>query len=66
MEAAEESVQKISDDTFNVAVKEKAERGRANTRVLALIRAYYGGKAKDIRIVSGHHSPHKILSVEGV
>ncbi|MDO8620171.1 MAG: DUF167 domain-containing protein [bacterium] len=51
------------DDLIYVSVREKAEQGLANRRVLELLRVKFGVKA-NVRIVSGHHSPHKIISVE--
>ena len=50
-------------DTLFVWVREKAERGAANRRVLELLKVHYG-RGKKFRIVSGHQSPHKIISVE--
>ena len=57
------SVTEIAADTLSVAVCEKAERGLANRRVLQLLALYFG-KGKRVRLVSGHHSPHKIISVD--
>jgi uncharacterized protein YggU (UPF0235/DUF167 family) len=51
-------------DGYVVAVKAPAERGLANKRVCELIRGYLGDKPGIIQIVSGHHSPHKILNIE--
>ena len=51
------------EELLYMAVRERAEHGLANRRMLELLRARFGGHAK-IRIVSGHHSPHKIISVE--
>ncbi len=51
------------DDVLYVSVKAKAEQGQANKRVLELLRAKFGARTR-VRIVSGHHSPHKIISVE--
>lgn len=50
-------------DSFLVSVKEPAEGNRANTRVLELIGLHFGINPKQIRIISGHHSPGKILSI---
>lgn len=58
-----EEFKKISEDHFEVKVKEKAERNMANKRIIELIRHHFK-TAGDIRIISGHHSPSKILSVE--
>lgn len=62
-ESNQESLEEKASDLFDVAVKEKAEAGRANTRVLGLLKQHFP-KAKRLYIVSGHHSPHKIVSVE--
>lgn len=63
LESKTESVSDIAPDTVLVAVREKAERGLANRRVLQLLGAHFG-KGKRVRLVSGHHSPHKIVSVD--
>lgn len=53
-----------SDDSFLVSVKEQAEGNRANTRVLEVIAEHFGILPKQIRIISGHHAPGKILSIQ--
>jgi len=59
-----EFVKKISEDTFEVEVKAPAERGLANKRILELVRGFFKVyNVKEVRLVSGHHSPHKIISV---
>lgn len=63
-EAKEEFVKKTGTDSFIVSVREKAEQNLANRRVLELIRREFGGAGVIAKIVSGHRSPHKILSVE--
>ena len=63
-DAREESLVKISEDHFEIRVKEPAENNRANRRILALMREYFGSRAKAIRIVIGHHSLSKIVSVD--
>lgn len=57
-----ESVEKVSPDHYVIKVKEKAEMNRANGRILEIMRNEY--KNSSIRIVSGHHSPSKIVSVD--
>ena len=57
-----ESIVQISDTKFEVSVKEEAKQNRANTRMIDLIKEYF--KANKVKIVSGHHSPSKLLSVE--
>lgn len=62
--AKEEKIIKKSDNTFLVWVKEPAERNMANRKVMELVARELTCMPRHIRIVSGHHSPSKILSVE--
>jgi uncharacterized protein YggU (UPF0235/DUF167 family) len=61
--AKKESFEKLKDDHFAAAVRQKAERNRANVRVVELVAEHFGVSAKSVRIVSGHHSPSKLLAV---
>ena len=60
--AKREVVEKNSEDNFHISVREKAERNMANNRILEIFRNMHRGKP--VKIVSGHHSPSKIISVE--
>jgi uncharacterized protein YggU (UPF0235/DUF167 family) len=62
--ARKESFEKISSDHFEASVKEKAERNMANRRVLELVANFFEVPAGKVKLVSGHHSPGKILNVE--
>ena len=62
--AKKEKIDKVSEDHFNISVKEPAERNLANKKVLSLLKDYLKVYNKDIRIVSGHHSPSKIISID--
>lgn len=62
--AREETLSKVSDDHFDVRVREKAERNMANKRVMQLIAQHFGILVGKVRIINGHHSPGKILSVD--
>lgn len=62
--AREESISKVSDDHFDIRVREKAERNMANKRVIGMIAEHFMLPAGKVRIISGHHSPGKILSVD--
>ncbi len=57
-----EKVDKVSEDHYKVSVKQKAENNMANTRLLEIMHTEYPNSV--IRIISGHHSPSKILSIE--
>ncbi len=60
--ARKEIIEKISEDHYNISVKEKAENNRANKRLLEIMRIQYPNSI--VKIISGHHSPSKILSIE--
>ncbi|MFA6227094.1 MAG: DUF167 domain-containing protein [Candidatus Paceibacterota bacterium] len=62
--AKKERFVKKSEDHFDVSVKEPAERGLANGRILELVREHFKVYNGDVRIVSGHHSPGKIISLD--
>jgi uncharacterized protein YggU (UPF0235/DUF167 family) len=59
-----ESFVKISEDHFAASVKEKAERNMANARVRELVAEHFSVPVGKAKLVSGHHSPSKIFSVE--
>ena len=58
-----EKVEKKADDLYLVSVKEEAERNMANDRVLEIFRSLYPNQS--VNLVKGHHSPAKIVEVEG-
>jgi uncharacterized protein (TIGR00251 family) len=59
--AKKEIVEKITEDSYKIAVKEPAEHNYANDRIVDIFRKFYPNTA--VRIVSGHHSPSKIISI---
>ncbi|MFA6158245.1 MAG: DUF167 domain-containing protein [Candidatus Paceibacterota bacterium] len=63
-ETKKESVREKKAGEYAVAVSVAPERGLANARALKLLRAHLGPSKRVIRIVSGHHSPHKTVLVE--
>jgi uncharacterized protein YggU (UPF0235/DUF167 family) len=58
-----EYIEKIKEDTYEVAVKEEAKEGRANKRVLELLSQELSLPKSALRMISGHHFPSKIISV---
>ena len=60
-DARAEKVVKKADDLYVVSVRESAERGQANERILELLKEKYPGKS--VRIVSGHLKPGKIIEI---
>ncbi len=63
-DAKKEKVERVSKDHFKISVREKAERNMANTRIRELLALNFGISTAKVRIISGHHSPSKILSVD--
>ena len=61
--AKKETVKKISNTSYALSVKEPALQNRANARVVAIIAAACGVPVANVRIINGHHSPSKMLSV---
>ncbi len=62
--AKKEVLQKISKTSYKLAVKEPAENNRANKRVLELMAEQFGIAKNKVRIINGHQSPSKMLSVD--
>lgn len=60
-DAREEKIEKLKEDEYRIWTKMPAENNLANTRILEIIRNEYPGQS--VRLVSGHHSPSKIVSV---
>ncbi len=46
-----------------ITTKEPAEGNRANTRVREVVAEHLAVPLSHVRIVSGHHSPSKMLSI---
>lgn len=61
--AKKETITKKSENSYILNVKEKAERNMANRRVCEIIASIYKVPIKSVRIINGHQSPSKILSV---
>lgn len=61
-DAKEESIEKASDTRYLISVREPAEDNRANKRMLEILAEIFPDSYP--RIVSGHHAPSKIISLE--
>jgi len=62
--AKKEEFKKISENRFEIKVKEKAERNQANQKIIELLADYFKIKTKDVKIISGHHHPNKLISIK--
>ena len=61
--AKEESVRKINDAHFEVAVKEPPIQGRANVAVIRALADFLSIAPSRLRITSGHASRRKIIEM---
>lgn len=59
-----ETIISKSKNYFVISVKEKAENNMANRRILEILALYFKVPRGKIRIVNGHHHPHKLLVVD--
>ena len=55
-------VLKKDDSKYEVFVKEEAKQNKANQKMCSLLKDYF--KIKSVRIISGHHSPSKLISID--
>ncbi|MBI5457143.1 DUF167 domain-containing protein [Candidatus Kaiserbacteria bacterium] len=62
-DAGEESVEEGKKGGLEIFVREPPLHNRANKRVCALVARHYKVRAEDVRIVSGHRTRGKIVSV---
>lgn len=58
-----DSLTKQKEDHFEIITKAPAQGNAANKRVREMIAAEYGVLVPQVRLVSGHHHPSKILEV---
>ncbi len=62
-QAKQDKVEMVKSDEFRVAVRAEARAGMANKKMLELLSAHIDIPLKKLRLVSGHTSPSKIVSV---
>lgn len=62
--AKKETIEKKTKDTYYISVKEKAERNMANKRVCGIMAFILSVPVPAVRIISGHQSPSKLLSID--
>lgn len=61
--ARKEEVQKINDEHYTISVKEEAVRNMANIRICEIIASLFQVPNGAVRIINGHHSPSKLISI---
>lgn len=62
--AKKERVLQESESEYTISVREKAERNMANRRVIEIIADELRVPENRVKIISGHRSPRKIISIE--
>lgn len=62
-DAKKEKFEKKGDELFEISVKEKAKQNMANKKVQELIATHFGIMKGSVKIISGHRSPSKIISI---
>ena len=58
-----EKIVKKSDNTYEMVVKEPAERNLANKRIRQILSDEYDVTIGNVRIITGHHSQSKIFDI---
>lgn len=60
-EMKKEEVVQVSNDHYEIAVREPAERNLANKRILEILQKLFPNKI--IKIINGHHSKSKLIVI---
>ena len=58
-----QKIEKLSDDKFEIWVKSKAEENKANYEMLELLSEFLEIEKKNLRLISGHHRPGKMIEI---
>ena len=61
--AKRESLTVVNESTLVIEVKDKPERNLANKRIVELLAAHLNISTSKIRIIKGHRTPSKTLSI---
>ncbi len=59
-----EEVIKKSEDSFEVKIKEKPEKGRANREVVKVLGSYFKISESKIRLIKGFKKRNKIFEIK--
>lgn len=58
-----QEIVKLKEDHFEIWIKEPAEKNMANKKIVEILKSNFS-ESKNVRIISGHHSPSKLFSVD--
>jgi hypothetical protein len=59
----QEKIEKISDNDFVVAVKEKPKKGEANNAIRNALAVYFKIASSRVKIISGYSSRNKVVEI---
>jgi uncharacterized protein YggU (UPF0235/DUF167 family) len=62
-DAKKEKLAVLSENSFEVSVKEKSQKNMANRRVCQIMANHFNVSSKQAKIIAGHHSPKKIIDI---
>jgi uncharacterized protein (TIGR00251 family) len=62
--AKKDEIVKLKDDEFEVRVREKAEKGKANRAVIKVIANYFKVDESRIKLVKGFKERNKIFEIK--
>ena len=62
--AKKEIIQKTSENSFDISVKEKAERNLANKRVREILSDRLSVPIGSVKAITGHHFSSKVFEVK--
>ena len=63
-DARKERVERTTEASFRISVREPRERNLANRRVRELLAYEYGVATNKVRLISGHRSHGKVFDIE--
>ena len=58
-----EVINRIDEENYEIKVKQEPKNNAVNKRLIEIMRDIYK-QAKIVRIISGHRSPSKIISID--
>lgn len=62
--AKKETIIEMDPKVLAICVREKTEQNQANKRMLELVADHFGVHSRKVRIMTGHRSRSKILTVD--
>ncbi|MBI5061019.1 MAG: DUF167 domain-containing protein [Candidatus Aenigmarchaeota archaeon] len=57
-------IKKVDDRNYNVSLTSEPENNKANRELVTLIADYFNKSVRDVKIVKGFKSKHKVVKIE--